>query len=189
MGTPVKYFSLLELRPGASREEIRKAYFDLAQVWHPDRFAHNPRLREKAEERFKVISHAYHELVAEKSPHQFGTVSREPQARPRKSWVPRPSRASLFETVRISWKTIGAVLGAACATLMATTYFLEPEPPFESYKASTESARFSRSTANSAMAAADTEFPDTPVRPLIGMNAGRSELDAVKLRQQRMLFR
>ena len=51
---------VLELHAGASFQEIKQAYRDLAVVWHPDRFArHDARLREKASERLKEINTAY----------------------------------------------------------------------------------------------------------------------------------
>jgi len=50
---------ILGLGPGASKEEVEQAYRDLANVWHPDRFANNPRLQEKAEEKLKEINSAY----------------------------------------------------------------------------------------------------------------------------------
>ena len=50
---------MLGLKPGASQEEIAQAYRDLANVWHPDRFAGNPRLQKKAEEKIKEINSAY----------------------------------------------------------------------------------------------------------------------------------
>lgn len=50
---------MLGIKPGASQEEIAQAYRDLANVWHPDRFAGNPRLQKKAEERIKEINAAY----------------------------------------------------------------------------------------------------------------------------------
>ena len=49
----------LELHTGASFQEIKQAYRDLALVWHPDRFAHRSRLQEKASERLKEINTAY----------------------------------------------------------------------------------------------------------------------------------
>jgi len=49
----------LGLRPGASQEELAQGYRDLANVWHPDRFAGNPRLQKKAEEKIKEINSAY----------------------------------------------------------------------------------------------------------------------------------
>jgi len=46
-----------------SAGEIREAYRDAVQIWHPDRFEGNPRLRQRAEEQFKSIQEAYRELV------------------------------------------------------------------------------------------------------------------------------
>jgi curved DNA-binding protein CbpA len=55
--------AVLGLTRGASPDDIKEAFRDLAQVWHPDRFGHDPRLRAKAEEKFKQINAAYQELT------------------------------------------------------------------------------------------------------------------------------
>jgi DnaJ-domain-containing protein 1 len=60
---------ILELEPGASEEEVNQAYRDLANVWHPDRFANNPRLQKKAEEKLKEINAAYEYI---RSFHRWG---------------------------------------------------------------------------------------------------------------------
>jgi len=60
-------YRVLGLTPGAPRETVHRAYRDLAQVWHPDRFAHNPRLQDKAEENLRRINKAY-ELLREYEP-------------------------------------------------------------------------------------------------------------------------
>lgn len=52
-------YRVLGLKPGASREEVKQAHRDLAQVWHPDRFADNARLREKAGTNLQRINEAY----------------------------------------------------------------------------------------------------------------------------------
>ena len=52
----------LEIGPDATTEQIRQAWRDLAQVWHPDRFGDNERLRGKAQERLKRINEAYQAL-------------------------------------------------------------------------------------------------------------------------------
>ena len=54
----------LELHAGASRQEIKQAYRDLASVWHPDRFKKGTRLQEKASERLKEINSAYEVLCS-----------------------------------------------------------------------------------------------------------------------------
>lgn len=56
-------YEILGIKPGASPEEVKQAYRDLAMVWHPDRFpADNPRLQEKAQEELKKINAAYEVL-------------------------------------------------------------------------------------------------------------------------------
>jgi hypothetical protein len=49
----------LGTRAGATQREIRQAYLDLVNVWHPDRFQGNSRLRQVAEERLREINQAY----------------------------------------------------------------------------------------------------------------------------------
>jgi hypothetical protein len=55
---------VLGVKHGASLEEVKKVYRDLVQVWHPDRFAGNDRLRAKAEEQTKEINLAFEYLLA-----------------------------------------------------------------------------------------------------------------------------
>jgi curved DNA-binding protein CbpA len=57
----------LGLEPGASAQEIKSAYRDLAKVWHPDRFTHDPRLQQKAQEQLKEINDAYRQLLTGQS--------------------------------------------------------------------------------------------------------------------------
>lgn len=56
-------YRLLDLDPRASDEEVRRAHRDLLKVWHPDRFAHDPSLRQKAEEKTKTINEAYETIT------------------------------------------------------------------------------------------------------------------------------
>ncbi len=56
-------YRVLGLEPGTSLEEVKSAYRDLVNVWHPDRFATNERLRSKAEEQLKEINLAYEYLL------------------------------------------------------------------------------------------------------------------------------
>ena len=59
-----KCFEVLEVHQNGTMEEVRQAYKDLVKVWHPDRFAEDPRLRVRAEKRLKEINMAYETIKA-----------------------------------------------------------------------------------------------------------------------------
>ena len=50
------YYQILNVKPEATQDEIRKSYKKLAIKWHPDK---NPDNKEEAEKKFKEISAAY----------------------------------------------------------------------------------------------------------------------------------
>jgi len=52
-------FEILELDRNASLEEAKQAYRDQVKFFHPDRFANDPRQREKAEKKLKEVNEAY----------------------------------------------------------------------------------------------------------------------------------
>lgn len=56
---PTQAYRVLGLHPGATLDEVKTAFRDLAQVWHPDRFPENDRLREKAMQNQMLINEAY----------------------------------------------------------------------------------------------------------------------------------
>jgi hypothetical protein len=58
-----RYYQILEVPYGAPLEEVQRKYRDLAAIWHPDRFAHNPRLQAMALDKLKEINGAYHDLA------------------------------------------------------------------------------------------------------------------------------
>jgi DnaJ domain len=62
-----KLYELLGVAPGVSVQELKAAHRDLAKVWHPDRFAHDPRLQQKAQEKLKEINEAYDQLASGKA--------------------------------------------------------------------------------------------------------------------------
>jgi hypothetical protein len=53
---------VLGLPPSATAEEIKGAWRDLTKVWHPDRFPHDERLRQKAGANLQRINEAHEAL-------------------------------------------------------------------------------------------------------------------------------
>ncbi len=53
------YYAILELSSTATEAEIKRAWHEHMQVWHPDRFVHSPTLHRKAEARTQLINQAY----------------------------------------------------------------------------------------------------------------------------------
>src|SRR5919198_4080689 len=53
---------LFDLDRGFTKAQLDESYKDLVQVWHPDKYAHNPRLQQKAEEKLKEINSGYRAL-------------------------------------------------------------------------------------------------------------------------------
>lgn len=51
--------NILELPQDATIEQIRDAYRTMAKVWHPDRFHHDKKLYQRAQEKLKSINLAY----------------------------------------------------------------------------------------------------------------------------------
>lgn len=55
-------YRLLEVSPDASPVEIRKAYLFLVNIWHPDRFVHEPVVQDRVAEKLKGINEAYQRI-------------------------------------------------------------------------------------------------------------------------------
>lgn len=63
--TPSDPYEVLQIPRGASREEIKAAYKNLAGKYHPDKVLHlGKEFQSLAEKRFKEIQEAYHKLTA-----------------------------------------------------------------------------------------------------------------------------
>lgn len=60
----LSYYEILSISNSASREEIKKAYYDKAKEFHPDRYPHLPAvLKEKLTALFAYLNEAYKTLV------------------------------------------------------------------------------------------------------------------------------
>lgn len=58
-----RFYEILDLKPGASRAEIKHAWREKMKRHHPDRFAHDPKAEKAAAEQARQINLAYQELV------------------------------------------------------------------------------------------------------------------------------
>jgi transposase-like protein len=63
----LRAYRTLGVQRSANESEVKQAYRDLAQVWHPDRFGHDARLRAKAEDQLKNINAAFDLVKAERA--------------------------------------------------------------------------------------------------------------------------
>ena len=82
-----KCFEILEVDKDTSPEKIKEAYKDIINVWHPDRFSSNLRLKEKAESKVKEINVAYETL-------QSNMPTRQQQQAPQEKTETRPASAN-----------------------------------------------------------------------------------------------
>ena len=71
-----QYFKILKLKPGASIEDVKRAYKAQVKVWHPDRFpSESPQLQKKAHEMFQKITAAYKKISDIHTTQKFGKAS------------------------------------------------------------------------------------------------------------------
>jgi uncharacterized RDD family membrane protein YckC len=95
-----KSYEILRLETDASVADLKLAYRDMVNVWHPDRFLHNPRLKEKAEQQLQEINRAYEIALTHMSSDakddrkdKTGAAENHSQSRPDAGPVRKPSVA------------------------------------------------------------------------------------------------
>lgn len=108
-----KAYELLGVKPGVSSRELKAAHRDLAKVWHPDRFVHDPRIQEKAQEKLKEINEAYELISSGKTPRP---------ARPTETVHARETKPSTPRGGGWKWAVVPVFLFAA--VFAVTTKFL-----------------------------------------------------------------
>lgn len=90
--------SVLGLKPNATRDEIQVAYRELAQMLHPDKFADNRRLRERAEAQMRSINEARDVLLkGARTRARTSSASSQSTSRAHASTVPRTPEQIAFE--------------------------------------------------------------------------------------------
>jgi DnaJ-class molecular chaperone len=71
-----QYFEILKIKPGASIEEVKRAYKAQVKVWHPDRFStESLRLQKKAHGMFQKITEAYKKIIDAHISHIYSETS------------------------------------------------------------------------------------------------------------------
>jgi hypothetical protein len=155
-----KAYDLLGVKPGVSIRELKAAHRDLAKVWHPDRFQHDPRLQEKAQEKLKEINEAY-ELLSS------GKVPRPVSAKP-------PQAPTVHSTGRWKWAAVllvfVAVFGYTTRSLLQRRQpVAEQESEQQVQEASTKSDARTRpdatrkATRDDASQAPEVELSSAPI--------------------------
>ena len=109
-----KAYELLGVKPGVSMRELKAAHRDLAKVWHPDRFLHDPRLQEKAQEKLKEINEAY-ELISS------GKVPRPTTPPPRRTTQRVNRNATARSGASWQWPVIALLVFAAVFAVTTRT--------------------------------------------------------------------
>lgn len=88
----VNFYQVLEVTQQAGPDDIKHAWHDQLQVWHPDRFTHASALQQKAEARTQLINQAYQTLSDPSARSRYDAslaTTAKPAARP-----PEPSRTA-----------------------------------------------------------------------------------------------
>ena len=120
-----KAYELLGVKPGVSIRELKAAHRDLAKVWHPDRFQHDPRLQEKAQEKLKEINEAYDLLSSGKVPRP---VSTPVSAKPPQATYSAPAQASSKHSTG-NWKWAAVLMVFVAVFAFTTRSLLQRRQP------------------------------------------------------------
>lgn len=76
----LNYYELFDVSRGASEDEIKKIYFDMARKFHPDSFERDfpPELRKKIENVFDHITKAYETLADKEKREEYDSLTELP---------------------------------------------------------------------------------------------------------------
>jgi hypothetical protein len=104
---------ILDLPETATGENIRTAYRELVKVWHPDRFAHDPKLQHRAQEKLKQINFAYEWLLQNPQANVRHETPTEPQKPPNQTTQTRQQDSTDYPTANTESKG-----GYGCGSLI-----------------------------------------------------------------------
>ena len=80
--------NILGLDDDASAADIKSAYRECVQILHPDRFANNKKLQDRATEQFKRLQDAYEYLTSDRAASKQSRSS----SRPRQAYTAREAK-------------------------------------------------------------------------------------------------
>jgi hypothetical protein len=129
--------AILSLEPGCTPEQVREAYKDLVKVWHPDRFANDERLREKAARRLQEINQAY-ALLQGDADAGAARASVDRAASVDTEWTPdrepAPAAATDSNSSLVRLIATGAALGFGVVAIVTMVFWpqLRPSAPVDS---------------------------------------------------------
>lgn len=130
-----KAYELLGVKPGVSNRELKAAHRDLAKVWHPDRFLHDPRLQEKAQEKLKEINEAYDLLISGKIPRPTPT----PPPRSQQAYSPEKPTTSR-QGISWQWAAVPLLIFAAVFAITTRALLKQRSEPVLEQSAQAEEA-------------------------------------------------
>lgn len=93
-------YQVLNISPGATDEEVKRAYRELARKYHPDNYHDNP-LADLAQEKMKEINEAYEQIQRQRKAHNPGSA-RQSGAYPSGSAANAPTGDPLLRQARIA---------------------------------------------------------------------------------------
>ena len=128
-----KAYEVLGVKPGVSMRELKAAHRDLAKVWHPDRFLHDPRLQEKAQEKLKEINEAYEQISS-------GKVPRPVTAPPRAAQTVQHTKTTARHGGNWHWAAIFLLVFAAVFAITTRSLLQQRRPAVAEEPQAEESA-------------------------------------------------
>ena len=163
MSSDLRPYEVLGVKPGVSPAELKAAHRDLAKVWHPDRFGHDPRLQAKAQEKLKEINEAYEQLISGKTPRPVNPTPRQEE----RAYSAPSRRGSSWRGIAVALLLFVAVFAVATTALLQNRKqhaVQEQEEPVKQ-AASVEQGRATRPDANTRAEVSDSARKPTREGP------------------------
>jgi hypothetical protein len=107
---------------------LKAAHRDLTKVWHPDRFLHDPRLQEKAQEKLKEINEAYEQLL-NRNTRRYTPPPRRPQTSTAATATPVSNSVSARRGIGWHWYVAGSLAMFALVFAVTTRSLLRDHAP------------------------------------------------------------